>query len=120
MKKLTVMCDYCADGLWDDEGRATHWSMLKEDYNFELPENLINKLEDWQAQYEKFNFFESAEITDKELSTPEFKEFEKLGKEIALEISLLAPDDVQVIYFNERDNKRYLINNKNFIEKDSQ
>jgi hypothetical protein len=108
MIKLTLMCDYCADGLWDNKGRAIHCSDIKELYNFTIPKKICKNIELWQDMYENFNFYESREITKKELETEEFIEFETLGEKIFQDLSKIIPENVTLEYFNERTNERLL------------
>jgi len=107
---ITIMCDYCADGLWRN-GAAIDIDMLQEEFNLsdKDTERLREKIDSWQEMYEQFDFW-SAEVNPKETyKTDEFREFERLGTEIAKEVREVLPEDTPVIYFDEMSAKRYIV-----------
>jgi len=110
MTEIKVMCDYCADGLWED-GYAIDIDMLVEDYD--IPEELIKdlrpKIEEWQDLYESFEFYDP-DVSDEEIkSREEYKKFMKLGPEIAYEVRHILPTSIRVIYFDEDNSKEYIV-----------
>ncbi len=122
MKKcITVMCDYCADGLWED-GAAIDADILAEDFEIpkEIMEPIAKRLSDWQAMYENFDFWSAEADYEKIRSTPEFREFTKLGTELAREIRDILPDNIDVIYYDESQPARFYVQkNGEFVLKES-
>jgi hypothetical protein len=115
VKEITVMCDYCADGLWEN-GAAINVEILAEDLglNYEDLLDLESDIDDWQAMYEDFDFWSDRASPEKTYSTPEFKRFLELGEKIAYEVRKIVPEEIPVIYFKEgKPNARYYINNNN-------
>ncbi len=107
---ITLMADYCADGLWYD-GEAIDADYLKEDLDF--PKKFIDKIkgliERWQNMYEGYNLYTSGEETQKIYDSDDFKEFEKLGLEIFgifRELDQDIKDKFNFEYFDERTSER--------------
>ena len=96
------MCDYCAWGLWDNEGRAIDYSCLKDEG---FPESDVEgKLEKWQNMYESFNFYQSETITRKEMQRPEFKVFQSLGDEIyAQMLEIVEKNNLPFVVVYDKD-----------------
>jgi len=108
--RITVMADYCADGLWIN-GRATDYDSLP------LPKgnlNLKKRLEKWQWDYECFYQLESKRFeVDRLNNSKKFKDFILEGYLIAIEIrKALNKTKYYVEYFNDYLIKRIPINNK--------
>ena len=104
---ITVMCDYCAWGLWLN-GSAIDTDYLKEELDFDpvFVDKMGPIILRWQTMYEDFNFYQSEQETKKSLNSPDFKEFEKLGLEIFKEFLALDQDKYIIEYFDERTSKR--------------
>jgi len=116
---ITIMADYCADGLWRN-GAAIDTDILKEEFN--IPDNIADHLEKkiakWQEMYEQFDFWSEKANSEETYKTDEFREFERLGTEIAKEVRKILPEDIPVIYFDEITGKRYIVqSNGEFIYK---
>jgi hypothetical protein len=108
---ITVMCDYCADGLWFN-GSAIDAEMLYTDFGFEKKDlkKFTKRIEKWQDMYEGFNLYTSKEDSDEEYTTKEFKEFAKLGKKIfrhLKEINLKRQLNYIIEYYDEETGKRF-------------
>jgi len=112
-EEITVMCDYAADGIWVN-GAASEMGLIAEDFNMEYDDKLKKlqeKLDKWQDMYEEFDFWSDKADAEKTYATPEFKEFLKLGEELAYEVREIIPKDIPVIYFKEgKPNARYIVN----------
>ncbi len=104
---ITIMADYCADGLWLNGG-AIYPDYLSEELNFseEFVERIREPIEQWQGLYEGFNFYTSEEISDNYYETDGFKTFEKLGRLIYQEFLDLDQDEYIIEYFDERTSER--------------
>ena len=107
MKKLTIMSDYSAWGLWENNQAIDYDYLIQKGFpnNYKLKLKLI----DWQNMYEDFNFYTSEEITQKTYKTKEFKEFMKIGQEIFEEIGQIVKKynlPFEVEYFNEETSER--------------
>ncbi len=109
-KVITVMCDYCADGLWLNSG-AIDATYLEDDLNWdkEFVAKITPMLDKWQDQYEEFNLYTSAKTSEMIYKSRKFKEFEELGLEIYEEMKAYKqdPDNYHIIeYFDERTSER--------------
>jgi quinol monooxygenase YgiN len=105
------MCDYCADGLWEN-GAAINVEILAEDLNLKYEEliDLESDIEDWQNIYEGFDFWSDRADAAKTYETPEFKKFLELGERIAFDVRKIVPDNIDVIYYKEGNpNARYYV-----------
>lgn len=96
-KYIKVMADFCADGLWDEEG-LIEW----EHPDLNLPDDIIQRLDAWQQWHDKDNqdYLEESERT---------KEFDRAafsieGLKIARAIKVYLGEDWTVMYF---DDKKY-------------
>lgn len=92
------MADYCADGLWDEEG-----SMVEtEDPDLNLSPELIQRLDDWQNWFTK----DCQDYIEESKRTAEFdrKAFSSEGLKIARAIKVYLGEDWTVMYF---DDKKY-------------
>ena len=109
---LTVMCDYCADGLWWNGG-AIDCTYKK------LPRSLRRlkkRIEKWQRQYEYVPV--CFDLEHKLLyKKPWFKKFVEEGWEIAKEVRKLTPSSIEVHYFNEKDLERYVLHKNGRMSK---
>ena len=113
IKEITVMCDYCADGLWV-EGAASDLKSIMKD--LEIPfdtkaKSLSDSLKKWQETYENFNFWSPIVNYDEIYSSEEFKEFLIEGEEIAYKVREIIPKEISIIYFKESNPQaRYWVN----------
>ena len=107
IKEVNVFCDYSADGLWID-GAYSNLEDLLDELNITIPDfkELNEKINKWQEQYEQFEFY-LPEYNIKD--TKEYKEFDKTGREIALRIRQIVPDNIKVTYWDEANLKKYSI-----------
>jgi hypothetical protein len=108
MKKIsiTIMCDYCADGIWIN-GAAT---VVEDIYNLK---SLSKRFENWQEEYESFNLFNKNRIQTKVFEkSNRFKRFVKEGANLTILVRKRLPGRYKVVYFNEKNNKRYILNLK--------
>lgn len=96
-KYIKVMADYCADGLWNEEGMV-EW----EHPDLNLPDDIIQRLDVWQRWHDKDNqdYLEESERT-KEFDRTAFS---KEGLKIAQAIKVYLGEDWTVMYF---DDKKY-------------
>jgi len=95
--EITIMCDYCADGLWLNGG-AISINHLPKNVRF-----LEKRILDWQYKYEFFYNFNNLRTSKK------FKKHVKEGYDIACILRNILPSRYKVIYFDERNAKRYTI-----------
>ncbi len=104
---ITIMSDYCADGLWEN-GAAIYPEYLYEELNFpkEFVDRVQEPLEEWQNMYEGFNLYSSKEEAQKVYDSLEFETFEKLGNLIFDEFLSLDQDEYIIEYFDERTSTR--------------
>jgi hypothetical protein len=113
IKEITVMCDYCADGLWVEGAASDLESILKE---LEIPfdakaESLSDSLKKWQETYENFDFWSPMANYSEVYSSDEFKDFLNEGEEIAYKVREIIPKEISIIYFKENNPQaRYLVN----------
>ena len=120
MKCVTVMCDYCADGLWED-GVATNLEFLLDSLNLDFNEftDLDKEITEWQNMYEDFDLWSDQSNNDEFYNSDEFKKFLELGEKIAFKIRKIVPEDIEVIYFKEgRPSARYYVHDKTMTLKE--
>ncbi|MBT5490946.1 hypothetical protein HOK00_01170 [bacterium] len=105
--KLTIMCDYCADGLWLD-GYAITIKDLPQKVHF-----LEDKINKWQQQFEILMkpFLRDDNFKEKFYQQTQMKKFIKEGYKISKLLRKKLPGRYVVEYFNELDSKRILIKN---------
>lgn len=87
-KWVRVMCDYCAEGIWDRQGASRSID------SFPAPEELKRRIMTWQAHYELRDIHEMPPV---EL---DWEAFAAEGLLIAREIKRALPDWT-VIYHDE-------------------
>jgi hypothetical protein len=105
---VTIMCDYCADGLWYN-GSAIDMNFLMEEFQLKDTDQLTEEIDNWQSSYEKFDLWNPM-VDDTEITTSkEFLFFIIQGEKIAKQIRQLLPTSVKVEYFNEDDHNRYAV-----------
>jgi hypothetical protein len=112
MECVTVMCDYCADGLWED-GKATDLQLLAKELNLDYTKlgDLNKEIDAWQAIYEEFDFWSDKSDPEKIYNSKEFLKFLELGEKIAFQVREIIPKDIKVIYYKEGPvNARYFVN----------
>jgi len=93
-KYVRVMADFCADGLWNEEG------MIEQEHpDLNLPDDIIQRLEAWQLWHDRDN----QDYLNESERTKEFdiKAFSEEGSEIAKAIKVHLGDEWTVVYFNE-------------------
>ncbi len=111
---ITIMSDYCADGLWLN-GAAIYPDYLHEDLNFskEFIDKIRDRIETWQNMYEGYNLYTSRAESQKVYDSADFEEFERLGEEIYKEFLDLDQDEYIIEYFDERTSERRRDNENN-------
>ncbi len=119
-KIITVMCDYCADGLWLNGG-AIDLDYLLETGDFEKEglESLRKDITNWQEMYERFNLYSNPEETLSVYKSSSFIEFEKLGRDIFRRLDSLnnsSGNKYTIVYFNEKNSKRYKLVDHKYVE----
>jgi len=110
MKRVTVMCDYCADGLWED-GIATDAEILGKELNwtaFEIGE-IGHKAALWQEEYESFDLWDPKLDIKKLKDTEQFQSFIEYGINLSRRVRELVPPDIEVGFFNDFDNRWYVV-----------
>ncbi len=97
-KYIRVMADFCADGLWDEEGSMIELPCLE----LNLPEDILQRVESWQQWYTKNNqdYLEESRRT----TTFDRAAFSKEGLEIAQAVKAYLGEEWTVMYF---DDKKY-------------
>ena len=102
-KLIKVMCDYCADGLWDEHGRSIDMDYLKRTFN--LSESATSKLtieiNEWQDEYTSWDIG----VTGYDKIPIPVDKFDQRGMEIARSVRTLLPETTKVIFFSEKDRK---------------
>lgn len=124
MKRLTLMCDYSADGLWKD-GAAVSWEDIVQDNELTGDvalefEEIGRQIDNWQSQYEAFNLYESTDESEGVYGTEDFKKFMKLGEELFFKLDAFIKKyklPYIVEYFEEITSKRYIIVDNKIVEK---
>jgi len=118
INSITIMCDYCADGLWVN-GTATNLNdlILELGLNNNTAERnaFLNELgadiDIWQLQYEDFDFW-SSQATNAVYDTQKFKDFISFGFDIFKRMHHLIQKnhpEILVEFFDESDSHRYII-----------
>lgn len=103
---VTIMCDYCADGIWWNGGASTADSK-RFPYSIKIMKNRIRK---WQDIYETFTFYNMTNLERKLLINGyKYKQWLKEGYEIAKIIRRKLPKKITVEYFNETTAERIII-----------
>ena len=97
-KYVRVMADYCADGLWDEDGSMIELS----DPDLNLPDDLIERINAWQLWFTKDcqDYIEES----KRSTVFDRKAFSSEGLKIARSIKVHLGEDWTVVYF---DDKKY-------------
>lgn len=95
IKYVRLMADYCANGLWNEDG-----SMVElPDLDLNLPDDLLQRVEEWQQWYTN----DCQDYIEESKRTKEFDVllFSVTGLLIAKDIKAFLGEDWTVVYFNE-------------------
>lgn len=97
-KYIKIAADYCADGLWDEDGSMIDLPCLE----LNLSDDIIQRLDAWQRWHDK----ENQDYLDEPERTKKFDRaaFSKEGLRIARDIKTHLGKDWTVMYF---DDKKY-------------
>jgi len=104
---LTIMCDYCADGLWWNGGAIdTTSKKLPRQIRF-----LKKRISTWQQEYEFLNkgYFDPSWKVRFKSKKPRNKKWLEEGRLISKKIRKIISGKVKVEYFNEETLNRECI-----------
>lgn len=104
---ITVMCDYCADGLWLNGGAIDADYLVSDlDFNEEDISEIRGLIDIWQQMYETFDLYSSKEAMNEVYSSNDFLLFSKLGEHIYYLFKQIDQDKYIIEYFDEKTSKR--------------